>query len=46
MNDYEIIKCEGKFEVRHIYGRNVYCKSFSKERMASIHLFFRNLEGE
>ena len=46
MRDYEIIKYKGKFEVRHLYGRHIYCKSFRTKIMANIHLFFKNLGGE
>ena len=44
IKDYEIVKFKGKFEVRHIYGKNVYCKTFRTKIMANIHLFFKNLE--
>ena len=43
MKDYEIVKNKNKFEVLHIYGKNVYCKTFRTKFMANIHLFFKNL---
>jgi len=45
MNDYKIVKNKGKWEVQHLYGSHVYCKTFRTKFMANIHLFFKNLEG-
>ena len=43
MKDYEIIKCKGKFEVRHIYGRHVYCKTFKYKWHAELHMFLKEI---
>lgn len=39
MSDYEIVKNKGKYEIRHILGRHIYCSRYKRKLFARIHLF-------
>ena len=43
MNDYEIVKNKGKWEVQHLYGSHVYSKAFKYKWRAELHRFLKEI---